>query len=115
LAEPRLVDLFDEVEEQLRSARYKSLALKIAPWAVIIAVLALGGALGWWWWQTRQDNAAFAASEQYAQALATLGGGDETRAYGQLAEIAQSGPPVYRAMALMHQGALRLEARKTDE
>ncbi len=35
-----MVDLFDEVEEQLRSERYKNLALKFAPFAVIAVMPA---------------------------------------------------------------------------
>ena len=110
-----MVDLFDEVEEQLRSDRYKSLALRVLPWAIGIAVLALGGALGWWWWQERQDKAAFAAAEQYTAAIESYSKNDETRAFGQFAEVAKSGPPVYQAMALMQQGGMRLEDGKTDE
>ena len=110
-----MVDLFDEVEEQLRSDRYKSLALTVLPWAIIIAVLALGGTLGWWWWQERQDKAAATAAEQYTAAVESYSKNDETRAFGQFAEVAKSGPPVYRAMALMQQGGMRLEDGKTDE
>lgn len=110
-----MVDLFDEVEEQLRSARYKTLALRALPLVIGIAVLALAIALGWWWWQERQDKAAATASDQYVAALETLAKRDQTRAYGQLAEVAKSGPPVYRALALMQQGGLRLEAGKTEE
>ena len=110
-----MVDLFDEVEEQLRSDRYKSLALRVLPWAIGIAVLALGGTLGWWWWQERQDKAASAAAEQYTAAIESYSKNDETRAFGQFAEVAKSGPPVYQAMALMQQGGMRLEDGKTDE
>lgn len=110
-----MVDLFDEVEEQLRSDRYRTLALKALPWVIAIAVLALGGTLGWWWWQERQDKAASLAAEQYVAAVESYASRDETRAYGQFDEVAKSGPPVYRAMALMQQGGMRLEGGKTDE
>jgi hypothetical protein len=110
-----LVDLFDEVEEQLRSDRYRTLALRALPWVIGIAVLALAGTLGWWWWQERQEKAAFQAAEQYTAAVQSYAQRDETRAFGQFAEVAKSGPPVYRAMALMQQGGMRLEDGKTDE
>jgi hypothetical protein len=110
-----LVDLFDEVEEQLRSERYKALAFRILPWAGGIAAAALLSALGWWWWQERTDTAGFAAAEQYSTAVQSVAQGDETRAYGQFEEVATSGPPVYKAMAMMHQGAIRLDAGKTEE
>ncbi len=110
-----MVDLFDEVEEQLRSDRYKTLALRALPWVIGIGVAALLAALGWWWWQDRQDKAASIAAVQYTAAVESVAKGDPTRAFGQFAEVAKSGPPVYRAMALMHQGGMRLEAGKTDE
>lgn len=110
-----MVDLFDEVEEQIRSDRYKRLALRAAPWVIGIAVLALAAALGWWWWQDRQDKAAATAAEQYTAAVETYAKHDETRAFGQFDEVAKSGPPVYRAMALMQQAGMRLEDGKTDE
>ncbi len=110
-----MVDLFDEVEEQLRSDRYKALALRILPWAIGLALAALTVALGWWAWQTHQDKAAFEASQKYSAAVEAVSQGDDTRAYGQFDEVAKSGPKVYRAMALMHQGGLRLDAGKTDE
>lgn len=110
-----MVDLFDEVEEQLRSDRYKTLALRALPWLIGVAVLALAIALGWWWWQDRQDKAASAAAEQYTAAVESVAKGDPTRAFGEFDKVAKSGPPVYRAMALMHQGGMRLEAGKTEE
>ena len=110
-----MVDLFDEVEEQLRSDRYRTLALRALPWIVGIAALALASALGWWFWQERQDKTAFEASDKYAAAMDTYAKRDEIRAYGQFDEVAKSGPPVYRAMALMQQAGMRLEAGKTEE
>ena len=110
-----MVDLFDEVEGQLRSARYRTLALKALPWIIALAVLALAGALGWWAWKNHQDKTAFSAAEQYTAAVASYDAHDETRAFGQFAKVAEEGPPVYRAMALMQQGGMRLEAGKADE
>jgi hypothetical protein len=110
-----LVDLFDEVEEQLRSDRYRTLALRVLPWIIGIAVLALAAALGWWAWQERQDKASAKAAEEYTAAVETLAKRDQIRAYGQFEAIAKDSPPVYRAMALMQQGGMRLDAGKTDE
>lgn len=110
-----MVDLFDEVEEQLRSDRYRTLALRALPWVLGIAALALVAALGWWFWQDRQDKAAAVASDKYAAAMESYAKRDETRAFGQFAEVAKDGPPVYRAMALMQQAGMRLEDNKVDE
>ena len=41
-----MTDLFEEVEEQLRSDRYRTLVRKAAPWVVALAGVALAVALG---------------------------------------------------------------------
>lgn len=51
-----MVDVFDEVEEQLRSDRYKSLALKSLPWVGALAAVAILGAGGWMGWTSYQQN-----------------------------------------------------------
>ena len=43
-----MVDVFEEVEEQLRSDRYKTLALKTLPWVSGALLLALVGGGGWY-------------------------------------------------------------------
>ncbi|HYG26536.1 MAG TPA: tetratricopeptide repeat protein [Caulobacteraceae bacterium] len=110
-----MVDLFDEVEEQLRSDRYRTLALRALPWVIGIAALALAAALGWWFWQERQTRLGAEASDKYAAAMESYAKRDGTRAFGQFEEVANSGPPVYRAMALMQQAGIRLEDNKVDE
>jgi hypothetical protein len=110
-----LVDLFDEVEEQLRSDRYRALALRALPWVIGIAVLALAAAIGWWAWKNHQDKSAFQSSDEYAVAMEAYAKHDETRAFGMFADLAKNGTPVYKSMALMQQGGLRLEANDTAQ
>jgi len=110
-----VVDLFEEVEEQLRSDRYKSLALKAAPWVSGILALALVVALGVWGWQAYTTRAHSTASEQYAQAMEAFGRGDQDTAYRLWGEVAKSSSKGYKSLALMQQGGIRLSAGKTDE
>ena len=110
-----MVDVFEEVEEQIRTERYKSLGLKILPWAIGAAVLALAVTFGFWGWTSYQDKQADKASEQYVQALEALGQGDTAKAATLLGEVAKSPSKTYRALALMQQGGLRQEAGKPDE
>lgn len=110
-----MVDVFEEVEEQIRSERYKSLGLKILPWAIGAAVLALAVTLGYWGWTSYQSKAADKASEQYVEALQAIGTGDATKGATLLSEVAKSPSKPYRALALIQQGGLRQEAGKTDE
>lgn len=100
-----MTDLFEEVEEQLRSDRYKQLARKALPWAVGIAAIALAATLGYWGydtWKTRQTDRA---SEQYVAAMEAFGQGDRDRARAIWTEISKSGASAYKALSLMHLAA----------
>lgn len=110
-----MVDLFDEVEEQLRSDRYKTLALKALPWILGITAIALAAVIGWGVWKSQQTKTAFKASDEYAAAMEAYAKHDQTRAFGMFADLAKTGTPVYKSMALMQQGGLRLEANDTAQ
>ena len=104
-----MVDLFDEVEEQLRSERYKSLALKYGRYViglVIAAVVIVGGVLGWNYYQTTSQAKE---SQVYAAGLAARDANDETTAKARFEAAAKEGPKAYRALALMQLGGLALE------
>jgi hypothetical protein len=104
-----VVDLFDEVEEQLRSERYKSLALKIAPYAVIFAIAAVAVTGGVWGWNYYQSSTQAKESQAYATALAARDANDEVTAKAGFEAAAKQGPKAYRALALMQLGGLALE------
>ena len=110
-----MVDLFDEVEEQLRSDRYRTLALRVLPWVAGIALLALAATVGWSVWKNSQDKEAFKASDEYLAALEARASHDDTRAFGMFADVAKTGTPVYRTLALMQQGGQRMDANDTDQ
>lgn len=110
-----MVDVFEEVEEQIRTERYKSLGLKILPWAIGAAVLALAVTFGFWGWTSYQSKQADEASQQYVEALEAAGQGDTAKAATLLGELAKSPSNTYRALALIQQGGLRQEAGKPAE
>jgi len=110
-----LVDLFDEVEEQLRSDRYRTLALRALPWVLGITAIALAGVIGWSLWKNHQDKTAFQSSDEYSAAMEAYANHDEMRAFGMFADLAKNGTPVYKSMALMQEGGLRLEAKDTAQ
>jgi hypothetical protein len=110
-----VVDFIEEVEEQLRSDRYRALALRLAPWFVAALVALVAGWLGVWGWQTLQARNVGKASAAYDKALASLGQNDETGAFTALDPVAKSGPAGYKTLALIQQGDMRLGAGKTDE
>jgi hypothetical protein len=104
-----VVDLFDEVEEELRSERYKRLALKVAPIAIGVAVLALAGALGFWGWDSYQNRQIAKVSDAYSAAVAARDANEAAKAETEFKLMSQNAPPAYKAFALMQLGALALE------
>lgn len=105
-----MVDLFDEVEEQLRSERYKSMAKKAAPWVGGALALALVAALGFWGFDTYRTRQTDQQSDAYAAAVAARDAGDAAKAKAEFTTISQGGSKAYRAMALMQLGGFALEA-----
>ena len=110
-----MVDVFDEVEEQLRSDRYKTLALKALPWIGAATVAVVIGVGGYWGWTTYQDKEAAKASEAYQAALETLGRDGAAKGFPALEAVSKSGAQGYRALALMHMGGIRLDEGKTAQ
>lgn len=110
-----MVDFIEEVEEQLRSDRYRALALRIAPWFIAAFVAVIVGWLGAWGWSMIQDRNVSRASQAYDKGLQALTSGDETGAFSTFAALGKSGPPAYKSLALLQEGNIRLMANKTDE
>ncbi|MCC7266068.1 MAG: tetratricopeptide repeat protein [Caulobacteraceae bacterium] len=110
-----MVDVFEEVEEQIRVDRYKALAQRLLPWVAGALVLALLAALGVWGYQTWQERKAAQASETYAAALEAFSQQDLAKAGTLWGDVAKTGTPGYRALALMQQGGLKATENKTAE
>ena len=108
-----MVDVFEEVEEQIRSDHYKALALKFLPWGVgaLAAVLAIYGAVAGY--NTFQTKAAAKASESYSKALEAFDQGRTAEAQGLWTEVSTSSSKVYKSLALQHLGAMKLTANDT--
>ncbi len=110
-----VVDVFDEVEEQLRSDRYKTLALKALPWLGALTAAVVIGVGGYWGWTAYQAKQSATASEAYQAALETMGREGTAKGFPAMQAIAKGGAPGYRALALMHMGGIRLDEGKTAE
>jgi hypothetical protein len=110
---PEVTDLFEEVEEQLRSDRYKQLARKALPWVLGGAAVALVAVLAYWGWDTWRTRQTDRASEQYAEAMETFMAGDRAAAKRLWTDVSKSGSPAYKSMALMHLAADAERARDT--
>lgn len=110
-----MVDVFDEVEEQLRSDRYRTLALKALPWIGAATVAVVIGVGGYWGWTSYQDKEAAKASETYQAALETMSRDGAAKGYSAMETVSKGGARGYRALALMHMGGIRLDEGKTAE
>jgi hypothetical protein len=110
-----LTDLFEEVEEQLRSDRYRALALKVLPWVLGIGAAVLIGVFGVWGWQQYHAKQAATASEQYAAAIDAMNQGRKDQAAQLWTRVSQSQARAYKSLALMQLGGLKLADKNTPE
>ena len=110
-----MTDVFEEVEEQLRADRYKTLALRALPWVLGALALALIIALAIWGWGAWQSRTISEASETYAEGVEAFAAGDMGKAEQRFAEVAEGNAKGYAAMALMQQAGLRINEGKTAE
>ena len=116
-----MVDIFEEVEEGLRSERYRRLARTWLPIVGGVLALALIAALAHWGWQSYRTNQANEASVTYEQAMEAMADRadasrapeerlrDSGRAKAAFTEVSRSGANGYKSLALQQLGALALE------
>jgi hypothetical protein len=110
-----VADVFEEVEEQLRSERYKALALKLLPWLGGVLVVALVIALAVWGYQHFRTQAHSQASEKYAQAMEAFNAGRRDEAVRLWGEVGKSSSKAYKSLALQHLGGLNISDNKPAE
>ncbi len=116
-ARDQVVDIFDEVDEELRAERAQKLLARYAGVIIAAALLIVGAAAGWqgWrWYQARQDQAAAA---EYLSAMtladAPAGASDAARNAAAIAvfdKLAGTAPEGYRTLARLREAALMATA-----
>ena len=111
-----MVDIFDEVEEDLRAERAQALLKRYAGLLIALALLTIGAAGGWqaWrWWQAKRDAAAgtaFLAAMTTAQAVGPAS--DEASRKAAIAafeQVAATAPDGYRTLARLRAAALKAD------
>jgi hypothetical protein len=110
-----LTDLFEEVEEQLRSDRYRALALKALPWLLALLAAGIIAVLAYWGWDKYRTQAANKASEEYGLALEAASQGDMARATAAWEQVSKSSSRGYKSLALMQLAAVKLADPKLKE
>ena len=110
-----MVDIFDEVEEELRAERTQKFLNKYGGLLLAACLMVIGAATGWkgWeWYQTRQDNEA--ATRYLAAAARTEGGGvagpNRAEAIAAFEALAGTAPDGYRVLSRLRAAALRAES-----
>ncbi|RZJ18161.1 MAG: tetratricopeptide repeat protein [Brevundimonas sp.] len=110
-----MVDVFEQVEEELRSDRYRRLARTWLPVVAGVLAVALVAALAWWGWQSWQTSRADQASVAYDRGLEALESNNAAGAEAAFAEAAEKGGGAYKALALMQRAGLAVDQNKVTE
>jgi hypothetical protein len=109
-----VVDIFDEVDEDLRAERAQKLAKQYGWLAVAGAVAIVGGVAGWQYWnhlKYQQDAAAASRFVAAQTALEQAAPGTTPAAQLQtLDQMAASGPEGYRTLARLRAAALKADS-----
>jgi len=108
----RVVDIFDEVEEDLRAERAEKLLKKYA-WLIGAAALAtVGGTAGWQAWTRyqNQQDAAVAARYVAVQTALEQPGGNKAAQIAPLEQLAATAPEGYKTLARLRAAGLKADA-----
>jgi hypothetical protein len=107
-----VVDVFDQVEEELRSDRYKRLARTWLPVVGGVLLVALIAALAWWGWQKMETSKADKASIAYQRGLESLEADNATGADAAFKQAADEGNAAYKALALQHRAGIAVQQNR---
>jgi hypothetical protein len=110
-----VVDIFDEVEEELREERMQEFLKKYGVLLFAAALLVIGAVAGWkaWgWYEARQDIDA--ANRYLAAAIRTeaagVAGPDRAAAIAAFQAVEAAAPEGYRVLARLREAALRADS-----
>lgn len=111
-----MVDIFDEVDEELRADRAQDLLKRyggVIIGAAVLIVAATGAWQGWRWWQAKQEMAAadaFLNAQRSAEALAQTSPTAERAAIAaKFEQVAADAPAGYRTLARLRAAGLRAQ------
>jgi len=110
-----VVDIFDEIEEELRAEKAQQLLRRYAGLILALAILiiAVAGAWqGWRWYTARQD---MRAATEYIATISALDAAGPNAAGRQATlpgfeHVATESPEGYRTLARLHAAALKADA-----
>lgn len=110
-----MVDIFDEVEEELRADKAKQMLQRFAGLIIGACVLVVAGVAGWQGWQYWKAKQDVAAATAYLASLSRVEGvpilSDERRqqALTGFEALSQDAPDGYRTLARLQAAALKAD------
>lgn len=99
-----------EVDENLRRDQMQDFARRYGKWLIAAMVLFLAAVGGWLYWQDRQAKQVAAQSEELLAAFSDAGTNKLPSAKKRLEALNDADNDVVRALALLSEAALALEA-----
>lgn len=99
-----------EVDEDLRRDRFETFARTYGKWIALAVVLFLAAVGAWLYWQNQQQEKAAQRTEELTAIYDDIGAGNVDQAKRRLQPLESADSPVVRALALLTQGAVALEA-----
>jgi hypothetical protein len=110
-----VVDIFEEVDEHLRSDRLGVLARRYLPWIGGFLALALAVALGVWGYTSYQNKHIDAASRAYANGLDDVAANKLDKAFSDFDATAKQTSGDYRGLALMQEANVRMNQNRVAD
>ncbi len=110
-----MVDVFEQVEEELRSDRYKRLARTWLPVVGGVLLVALIAALVFWGWDSLQTSKADKASIAYDRGMQSLQANNPVGADAAFTQAAKDGNGAYKALALTQRAGIAVEANRIPD
>jgi hypothetical protein len=107
-----VVDIFDEIEEDLRAERAEKLLKKYAWLLIAVVVAIIGAAAGWQLWNRHknQQDAAVAARYVAVQNALEQPGAAKPAQLATLDKLAADAPEGYRTLARMRAAGLKADS-----
>ncbi|MDP1528525.1 MAG: tetratricopeptide repeat protein [Rhodoferax sp.] len=110
-----MVDVFEQVEEELRSDRYKRLARTWLPVVGGVLLVALIAALSFWGWDSWQTSKADKASIAYDRGLESLEADNLVGADTAFIQVIKEGNGAYKSLALNERAGIALAGNRVPE
>ena len=104
-----MVDIFEEVEEGLRSDRFQGWLKSYGPWVIGGALVIIGGTAGYQGFQAWTQSQREASSEAFISAIRAAEQDQLAVAAAGFETLAEEGVAGYPALALMQRAAIALE------